>query len=122
MAHEFGAEPAGPAAAGGVLRGAPGSPGTYRGRVRIVRGEGDFCHLQPGEVLVCPVTTPAWAALFPLAGALVTNDGGVLSHAAIVAREHGLPAVLGTRQATAVLADGQLVVVDGTNGTVTPVE
>jgi pyruvate,water dikinase len=81
-------------------------------------GEADFARLQPGEVLVCPVTTPAWAVLFPLAGALITDGGGVLSHAAIVAREYGIAAVLGCGTATRQLNDGDLVEVDGTNGTV----
>ena len=102
----------------GVLSGSPGSAGIYRGSVRIIRGESDFEKLQTGEVLVCPVTTPAWAVLFPIAGALVTDGGGVLSHAAIVAREHALPAVLGTRNGTSRLAKGQFVEVDGTAGVV----
>ncbi|MEX2446014.1 MAG: PEP/pyruvate-binding domain-containing protein [Dehalococcoidia bacterium] len=118
MGHEFPAGPLGDATGGSAFSGAAGSPGRYRGPVRIVRGEADFVRLQPGDVLVCPVTTPAWAVLFPLAGALVTDGGGVLSHAAIVAREHGIPAVLGTGRATRDLADGTIVEVDGTAGTV----
>jgi pyruvate,water dikinase len=87
----------------------------------VIRGEADFGKLRPGDVLVCPVTTPAWSPLFTLAGALVTDGGGVLSHSAIVAREHGLPAVLGTSKATSLLTDGEVVTVDGGTGTVTRV-
>lgn len=70
-------------------------------------------------MLVCPVTTPAWSALFGRIAAVVTDHGGALSHAAIVAREHGIPAVLGTGVATTTLRTGQRVRVDGTTGTVT---
>ena len=70
-------------------------------------------------MLVCPITTPAWSLNFSRIGALVTDAGGALSHAAIVAREHGLPAVVATGRATTVLRDGQLVTVDGAAGTVT---
>jgi pyruvate,water dikinase len=69
-------------------------------------------------VLVCPITTPTWSVLFGQAGAIVTDAGGVLSHSAIIAREHGIPAVLGTGDATRRLKNGQTVVVDGTNGVV----
>ena len=104
---------------GEELRGSPASPGTYTGRARVVRGEADFGSLLPGEVLVCPTASPSWTILFAIAGALVTDGGGQLAHAAIVAREHGLPAVVGTVHATAQLVDGQVVTVDGTAGTVT---
>ncbi len=117
MSHEYPADVAQQDDAH-LLRGSPGSAGTYTGTVRIVRGESDFAKVRPGDVLVCPVTTPAWTVLFPLIGALVTDGGGVLSHAAIVAREHGVPAVLGTGVATHALSDGQLVSVDGTAGKV----
>lgn len=106
---------------GVILRGVPGSPGVVEGPVRVVRGHADLGRLQPGEVLVCGVTTPAWATMFGLAGAIVADGGGVLSHAAIAAREHGLPAVLGTGSATIDLTDGQVVRVDGTSGTVSPI-
>lgn len=122
IGHEYPAEDQPAAAGDDALRGASGSAGSYEGPVRIIRGEADFSRLRPGDVLVCTVTTPAWAALFPLAGALVTDGGGVLSHAAIVAREHGIPAVLGTRSATSTLKDGQRVRVNGTAGTVTVME
>jgi pyruvate,water dikinase len=69
-------------------------------------------------VVVCPVTSPAWSVVFPSMGALVTDMGGILSHPAIIAREHGIPAVVGTGNATDVLRDGQTVTVDGTTGVV----
>lgn len=101
------------------VRGSAASPGSYTGRVRVVRTEADFASLLRGEVLVCPTASPSWTILFGVAGALVTDGGGPLAHAAIVAREHGLPAVVGTVNATSRLTDGQLVTVDGTSGTVT---
>lgn len=106
----------------GGLAGTPASPGRYTGPVRIVRSDRDFGIIRPGDVLVCPITTPAWSLNFSRIGALVTDAGGALSHAAIVAREHGLPAVVATGCATTELHDGQLVTVDGTAGTVVPEE
>ena len=103
---------------GAGLVGTPASAGTYTGRVRLVRSEADFGTFLPGEVLVCATASPSWTILFALAGALVADGGGVLAHAAIVAREHGLPAVVGTVHGTKQLTDGQLVTVDGTAGTV----
>lgn len=100
------------------ITGVPGSPGRYTGIVRIIRNESEFSRLMPGDVLVCPVTTPAWSMLFTQASAVVTDSGGVLSHTAIIARENGLPAVLGTRDATQRLVDGQTVTVDGSRGVV----
>ncbi|MGH3436443.1 MAG: PEP/pyruvate-binding domain-containing protein [Sciscionella sp.] len=101
-----------------TLTGVAGSPGRYTGPVRVVRGEADFAGLRSGDVLVCPTTDPAWSLLFGLAGALITDGGGVLSHAAIVAREYAIPAVLGTSAATRVLHDGDVVTVDGGTGLV----
>lgn len=80
----------------GEIAGAAGSPGRYTGKVCIVHSESEFSKLEHGDILVCPITTPAWSVLFSQAGAIVTDGGGVLSHAAIIAREHGIPAVLGT--------------------------
>jgi pyruvate,water dikinase len=82
---------------------------------------GDAGALRSGEVLVAPATDPSWTPLFLMAGAVVVERGGPLSHAAIVAREFGLPAVLNARDATVRLADGMIVDVDGSAGTVTPV-
>ncbi|HSL81427.1 MAG TPA: PEP-utilizing enzyme, partial [Thermoanaerobaculia bacterium] len=103
---------------GAGLRGTPGAPGRYTGTVRVVQSDRDFPSVQAGEVLVCPITTPVWSVLFGRIGALVTDAGGLLSHAAIVAREHNLPAVLGTVDATTRLRTGQVVTVDGSAGTV----
>jgi pyruvate,water dikinase len=109
-----------PAGAGPiVLRGVPASPGVYRGRARVIEHLSEAARLQPGEVMVCRSTTPTWTPFFAAAGALVTNSGGALSHAAIVAREFGLPAVVATLRATAVIPDGATVTVDGDNGVVT---
>jgi pyruvate,water dikinase len=107
------------AAAGEVLTGVAASPGRYTGPVRLVLGPADFARVRAGDVLVCPTTDPAWSLLFGVAGALITNGGNVLSHAAIVAREHAIPAVVGTATATRDLRDGQVVTVDGSTGTVT---
>jgi rifampicin phosphotransferase len=105
--------------AGGRLRGLPGSPGQVTATARIVRDEADFGRLGPGEVLVCRLTTPVWTVLYQRAAAVVTDFGSPLSHAAIVAREHAVPAVVGTTTATAAITDGQLLTVDGTEGVVT---
>jgi rifampicin phosphotransferase len=101
-----------------VLSGLPASPGMAKGPVKLVRDQAEFHRLERGDVLVCPVTTPAWTPLFSLAAAVVTDIGGPLSHAANVAREQGIPAVLGTNVATRVLHDGETVLVDGTAGRV----
>ena len=84
----------------------------------VVREESQFEQLRPGDILVCPTTTPAWSILFTRAGALVTDGGGLLSHAAVIAREYGIPAVLATRSATRRLHNGDIVTVDGVTGTV----
>jgi pyruvate,water dikinase len=105
-----------------LLTGVPGSSGRHTGPVRIVRTPGDFASLRRGEVLVCSVTDPAWSVLFGVAGAVVTDGGGVLTHSAIIAREHGIPAVLGTGTATKELTDGQLITVDGGRGLVLPAD
>lgn len=101
-----------------VVAGTPGSSGRYTGTVRVVMGEHEFGKIRGGDVVVCPVTSPAWSVVFPSMGALVTDMGGILSHPAIIAREHGIPAVVSTGNATSVLRDGQTVTVDGTTGVV----
>jgi rifampicin phosphotransferase len=100
------------------LTGIAASPGRYRGTVRVLEGEHEFAKLTPGDVLVCPITSPVWSVVFPNVGALVTDTGGLLSHPAIIAREYRVPAVVATGNATELLADGQVVTVDGTAGTV----
>jgi len=101
-----------------VVSGTPASSGRYTGNVRVVMGEHEFGKIRGGDVVVCPMTSPAWSVVFPSMGALVTDTGGILSHPAIIAREHGIPAVVGTGNATAVLKDGQRVTVDGNSGLV----
>ena len=105
-------------ASDGLLIGNPGSPGTVKGLARIVMGEQDFAKIRPGDIIVSPITTPAWTMLYSTTAAVVTDGGGVLSHAAIVAREHGIPAVIGTKNGTSTLRDGQEIEVDGTAGRV----
>jgi len=107
-----------PASAPEVVRGHPGSGGTVRGRVKILRSLADAGKLQPGDVLVAETTVSTWTPLFATAAAVVTNTGGVLSHCAVVAREYRIPAVVGTGSATEMLRDGQLVDVDGNAGVV----
>ncbi len=103
---------------GGAMHGIAASPGVYTGPVRVIKDESEFAKLQPGDVLVCPITSPVWSVLFPSVGALVTDTGGILSHSAIIAREYRVPAVVATGHATQSLRDGQHVTVDGTAGTV----
>ncbi|CAM3616319.1 PEP/pyruvate-binding domain-containing protein [Isoptericola cucumis] len=100
----------------GVLHGVAGSGGRAHGPARVVRGPDDFAAVRPGDVLVCRETDPAWTPLFGVVAAVVTETGGLLSHAAIVAREAGLPAVLGVPRATEALRG--TVAVDGDAGTV----
>jgi pyruvate,water dikinase len=105
-----------------LLSGTSGSPGRARGPVRIVRDISEFGKLQAGDVLVAPVTNPAWTPLFQRAAAVVVDTGGSASHAAIVAREYGVPAVMGTINGTRVLTDGQWIQVDGSRGLVLKLE
>jgi rifampicin phosphotransferase len=105
-----------------LLSGTSGSPGRARGPVRIVRDISEFGKLQAGDVLVAPVTNPAWTPLFQRAAAVVVDSGGSASHAAIVAREYGVPAVMGTMNGTRVLTDGQWIQVDGSRGLVLKLE
>lgn len=106
-----------PTAPGSVtITGEPASPGVASGPVRLVRGPGDFPKVKYGDVLVCRHTDPAWTPLFTIASAVVTEAGGVLSHAAIVAREVGIPAVLAVPRATELLTPASVVTVNGTTG------
>jgi pyruvate,water dikinase len=95
------------------------SPGVAEGIARVVRDVNEIGTVQQGEVLVCPVTAPSWGPVFPKIAAAVSDIGGMMSHAAIVAREYGLPAVVGTGHATKLIKTGDRVRVDGDNGTVT---
>ena len=109
----------GPTAGKALVKGQPASRGTATGVVKIVR-EADVAHatIATGDILVCDITTPDYIALMQKAGAVVTERGGILSHAAIVCRELGKPCVAATGNATSVLTDGQKVVVDATSGVV----
>jgi rifampicin phosphotransferase len=101
-----------------ILIGSPGSPGIASGPARIVHDVSEFGNLLPGEVLVAPATNPAWTPLFQRAVAVVVDMGGAASHAAIVAREYGVPAVMGTFDGTKKLTNGQMIQVDGSRGLV----
>jgi pyruvate,water dikinase len=107
--------------ASGALTGTPASAGTATGTVRVIL-DPVGAHLEPGEILVAPSTDPGWTPLFMTAGALVMEMGGVISHGAVVAREYGIPAVVGVPDATTRLRTGQRVTVDGSAGTVRQVD
>ncbi len=100
------------------LRGLPASAGTARGRARVVRSLDEARTLQRGEILVTASTDPAWTPLFLVAGGLVLEQGGMLSHGAIVAREYGLPAVINVEHATRLIRDGSEITLDATGGRV----
>jgi phosphohistidine swiveling domain-containing protein len=101
-----------------VLKAVAGAPGTYTGTARVVRSLAEGMDLEDGEVMVCEMTLPPWVPLFSIAGAVVSDVGGVLSHCAIVAREFDLPAVVGTQVGTTTIKTGQTITVDGTRGVV----
>jgi pyruvate,water dikinase len=101
-----------------VLSGLAVNTGVYEGTARLVHTSADFERIQPGDVLVTRMTSPYFNVVLPLLGALVTDRGGQLCHAAIVAREYGIPGIVGTREATAKIADGARVEVDGSTGKV----
>ena len=104
---------------GDIIKGVGASSGRVTAPARVLRGPQDFALMVPGDVLVARITTPAWTSLFAMASAVVTDVGGPLSHSSIVAREYGIPAVLGTGVATQRLTSGQRIRVDGDAGTVT---
>lgn len=103
---------------GDSLKGVAASPGQVTGTARVLHGPEDFHLMQPGDILVAEITTPAWTPLFAMAAGVVTNVGGPLSHGSIVAREYGVPAVLGTGVATQRIRSGQTITVDGSAGVV----
>ncbi|MEA2471903.1 MAG: rifampicin phosphotransferase, partial [Thermoleophilaceae bacterium] len=105
-----------------VLRGLAASGGVYEGQARRVAGPAEYGRIQQGDVLVTESTTEAFNILLPLLGAIVTDSGGALSHPAIVAREYGIPGVVGTRDATDRIPDGARVRVDGDAAEVTVLE
>jgi phosphohistidine swiveling domain-containing protein len=102
-----------------TLRGVAASQGQHEGRTCLVMGPEDFDKLQPGDVLIAPFTTPVYNVVLPMLGGIVTDHGGLLSHAAIVAREYGIPSVVATGDATSRILHGSQVRVDGSEGLVT---
>ena len=109
----------GPVTRWGSLTGIPGCPGVARGRARVVLDPSDPRGLEPGDVLVAPLTDPSWTPLFVPAAAVVVDVGAQITHAVIVSRELGLPCVVSVIDATRRIADGAMIEVDGKAGTVT---
>ena len=108
-----------PAAAGETIQGVPGCSGTYIGTARVITDPSEPGDLEPGDVLVAPLTDPAWTPLFMAAGAVVVDVGGQISHSIIVCRELGLPCVVSATNATRRIPDGATIQVDGDTGAVT---
>jgi pyruvate,water dikinase len=106
-------------AAGSTIKGIGASPGRVTGTACVIHGPEEFDRMKPGDILVANITTPAWTPLFAMASGIVTDVGGPLSHSSIVAREYGVPAVLGTGVATHRIHGGQHITVDGDGGVVT---
>ena len=102
-----------------TLTGFAASPGVVEGSARVVLDLQALGELEPGEILVAPVTSPSWTPVFGKIAAAVSDIGGIMSHAAIVSREYGLPAVVGTGTATSRIRTGDRLRVDGDAGTVT---
>ena len=108
-------------APGDELHGVAGSPGTAEGPARVILSVDQLSSVEDGEILVCPVTAPTWGVVFSRIRGAVVDTGGIMSHAAIVCREYGVPAVVGTVRGTAVVRTGDLLRVDGSAGVVTVV-
>lgn len=104
----------------GALAGTPGGHGQVCGPARVLDSIAELGRVEPGDIVVCRYTDPAWTPLFRIAGGIVTETGGALSHAAIVAREHRIPAVIGVPDATTAIRDGSGIWIDGTAGAVIP--
>ena len=100
------------------VKGVAASPGIYKGRARVIQSLEEAVSLEEGDVLVVRALTPPWTPYLGLIKAVVTNTGGELSHGAVVAREFGIPAVVGTVNGTSVIWDGSVISVDGNNGLV----
>jgi pyruvate,water dikinase len=105
-----------------ILRGIPVSPGTVTSPASLIKSPAEFDQMQPDSILVCSMTNPAWTPLFAHATGLVTDMGGVLGHGSIVAREYGIPAVVGTGSSTQRVKHGQKITVDGNVGTVSLIQ
>ena len=106
----------------GEFRGMAASSGVAEGPARVISSSDQLSEVQEGDILVAPVTAPSWGPIFGKIRATVTDIGGMMSHAAIVCREYGMPAVTGTGTASAQIRTGQWLRVDGNNGTVTIVD
>jgi len=104
------------------LKGYAASPGIVEGTAKVLRSINDFGEINEGDILVAPITHPSWSPLFSKIKAAVSDIGGTMSHMAIVAREYGMPAVVGTGSATKRIKNGQKIRVDGDIGTVTILE
>jgi len=105
-----------------ILRGIPVSPGMVTSPASLIKSPSEFDQMQPNSILVCSMTNPAWTPLFAHATGLVTDMGGVLGHGSIVAREYGIPAVVGTGNSTQRIKHGQKILVDGNVGTVSLIQ
>jgi pyruvate, water dikinase len=101
------------------LRGIAASAGTSEGQARVITKVEELDQVRAGEILVCPITAPSWAPVFARIAGAVSDIGGIMSHAAIVSREYGLPAVVGTGFGTKRIQTGQRIRVDGDTGVVT---
>jgi phosphohistidine swiveling domain-containing protein len=102
-----------------TMMGVPVSPGTITALASLINSPAEFDQMRPGSILICPMTNPAWTPLFAHASGLVTDMGGILGHGSIVAREYGIPAVVGTGTITQRIKHGQMISVDGDTGVVT---
>jgi pyruvate,water dikinase len=105
-----------------MLVGVPGSPGVATGRARVILDPADPTALEPGDILIAPITDPAWTPLFVPAAGVVVDVGAQVSHAVIVSRELGIPCAVSVHLATERIADGAVVRIDGSAGTVTVLE
>jgi pyruvate,water dikinase len=106
------------ASIGADLTGLGASRGVVRGTARIARTVEEAARVEAGSILVCPFTDPGWTPVLDRVAGVVTETGGLLSHAAVICREYGIPAVLGVAQATERIADGATIAIDGGRGTV----
>ena len=111
-----------PVQVGEIMTGLSGSPGEITARARVITDPGDPRGIEQGEILVAPITAPAWTPLFIPAGGVVVDVGAPMSHSVIVSREFGIPCVVSVHQAAERIPDGALIQVDGNNGTVTIIE
>jgi rifampicin phosphotransferase len=106
------------AAGDAELQGAPGAPGIATGPVRIIASLQELDRIQPGDIIVTYAIDPAWTPVFSIIGGVISVEGGMLAHSAVLGREYGLPVVLGVKSATSRLRDGDVVQIDGTSGAV----